>query len=175
MAQSTPECVVFPLREKGVTYTPLYRSSNCFYMKQLITYLSFNGNCRQAMEFYQYCLGGELHMQTVGESPLSTQLPAVMKDCILHAHLQHQQFQLMGTDMGNDDMLERGNAISILLDCSNEKELARFYQLLSQDGKPDFPIEKTFWNALIGGVTDKFGTKWLLHYVFDNQITKTFN
>lgn len=175
MAQSTPECVVFTPRFIGASYTTLYRSSNLLYMKQLITYLSFNGNCRQAMEFYQHCLGGNLHLQTVGESPMSAALPAVMKDCILHAHLHHQHFQLMGTDMGNDERLDRGNAVSILLDCSDENELDRFYQLLSHDGIPDFPIEKTFWNAMIGGVTDKFGTKWLLQYVFDDQIARTVN
>jgi PhnB protein len=40
-------------------------------MTQINSYLTFNGNCQEAMIFYQKCLGGELTFQTVGESPLS--------------------------------------------------------------------------------------------------------
>ena len=54
---------------------------------QIQSYLTFNGNCREAMNFYQRCLGGELAFQTVGESPLSDHMPAQMKDCILHSTL----------------------------------------------------------------------------------------
>lgn len=51
------------------------------------TYLTFSGNCRDAMTFYQQCLGGEFSFQTVGESPMAKQLPAQMKSCIIHSAL----------------------------------------------------------------------------------------
>ncbi len=138
-------------------------------MKQLITYLSFNGNCKQAMQFYQDCLGGKLYLQTVGESPMSAQLRVMMKNCILHAHLQHDRFQLMGTDMGNEERNHKGNAVSIMLDCSTREELNQYYRLLSVKGKMDFPLEQTFWNAWMGGVTDRFGIQWILYYGMSDQ------
>lgn len=54
-------------------------------MTQINSYLTFNGNCREAMTFYQECLGGELFMQTIGESPMAEQMPLPMKESILHA------------------------------------------------------------------------------------------
>ena len=51
-------------------------------MTTIITYLTFNGNCREAMTFYKECLGGELHFQTVGVSPHSSKMPKKMKDVI---------------------------------------------------------------------------------------------
>jgi PhnB protein len=49
-------------------------------MTQLNAYLHFNGNCREAMTFYQACLGGELKMQAVGESPMAGQMPPERKE-----------------------------------------------------------------------------------------------
>ncbi len=57
-------------------------------MTQINSYLTFNGNCREAMNFYKSCLGGELHFQTIGDSPLSEGMPAAMKACILKATLK---------------------------------------------------------------------------------------
>jgi PhnB protein len=55
-------------------------------MTQINSYLTFNGNCREAMNFYKDCLGGELNLQTIAESPLADKMPAQMKECILHAN-----------------------------------------------------------------------------------------
>jgi Uncharacterized protein conserved in bacteria len=68
-------------------------------MTQINAYLTFNGNCREAMTFYQICLGGDLSFQTVGESPLSAKMPGRMKDCILQATLTNGALVLMGSDM----------------------------------------------------------------------------
>jgi PhnB protein len=49
-------------------------------MTQINSYLTFNGNCREAMNFYKDCLGGELNLQTIAESPLADKMPAQMKE-----------------------------------------------------------------------------------------------
>ena len=67
-------------------------------MGQLNTYLTFNGNCREAMNFYKTCLGGELSLQTIGESPMAEKMPAKMKDCILHSTLANDAMVIMATD-----------------------------------------------------------------------------
>ncbi len=51
------------------------------------SYLTFSGNCREAMRFYQECLGGELQIQTIGDSPMAAKMPKKMKNYILHATL----------------------------------------------------------------------------------------
>ena len=127
-------------------------------------YLTFNGNCRQAMQFYQKCLGGELLLQTVGDSPTAAPIPAKMKKCILHATLSCKDFVLMGSDMVAEQGLVKGNAVSIVLDCSNEKEIKATYKKLSEAGEQTHPLEDTHWGALFGGLTDKYGNNWLLHY-----------
>ena len=130
---------------------------------QLETYLTFSGNCREAMQFYQECLGGELAFQTVGESPLSDKMPAQMKDCILHATLHKNGLVLMGSDMVPQSGLIRGNSVSMSLTCKSEEELYSTYENLVRDGGvADHPIEVSFWGALFGDLTDRYGNHWLL-------------
>lgn len=136
-------------------------------MKGISSYLTFNGNCREAMQFYKECLGGQLHFQTIGESPLSDKMPQQMKESILHSTLSKKSFILMGSDMVSNEGLVRGNAVSLMLDCSNETEIKTCYEKLSAGGIQNHPLEISFWGALFGGLTDKFGNHWLLH--FDKQ------
>jgi PhnB protein len=131
----------------------------------LETYLTFGGNCREAMEFYKECLGGELEFQTVGESPLSDKMPPQMKEYILHATLRKNGMVLMGSDMVPQTGLSIGNAVSMALTCTSEDELFTTYQKLIRDGgSADHPIEVSFWGALFGDLTDKYGNHWLLIY-----------
>jgi len=139
-------------------------------MTQINAYLSFNGNCREAMTFYHECLGGELSLQTIDGSPLADQMPAEMKACILHSSLQKDGLVLLASDMVGEEGLKRGNTVSLMLNCSNEAETRAFYASLSEGGAATHPLEITFWGALFGGLTDKFGNHWLLH--FDQSASK---
>ncbi|MEP7164546.1 MAG: VOC family protein [Ferruginibacter sp.] len=133
-------------------------------MTQINSYLTFNGNCRQAMSFYKECLGGELNLQTIGESPLAEKMPQQMKDCILHATLTKESLVLMASDMVGEKGLLKGNSVSLMLNCSSEEEIKNCYASLSLGGLATHPLEDTFWGALFGDLTDKFGNHWLLHF-----------
>lgn len=134
-------------------------------MKQINSYLTFNGNCREAMTFYQQCLGGELFLQPIGTSPMAEMMPPQMKDSILHATLTNGNVIIMGSDMVGENGLIRGNAMSMMLNCSSETEIRDTYdQLASEGGDATHPLEDTFWGALFGGLTDKFGNRWLLNF-----------
>jgi PhnB protein len=133
-------------------------------MSTINSYLTFNGNCREAMKFYQKCLGGKLTFQTIGESPLSQMMPKKMKDCILHCTLTNGSLLLMGSDMVGEDVLIKGNAVSLTLNCVSEKEIRSCYKKLSIDGKATHPLEDSFWGALFGVLIDKYGNHWLLNY-----------
>ncbi len=133
-------------------------------MTQINSYLTFNGNCREAMNFYKDCLGGELTLQTVGESPMAEQMPRQMKESILHSTLLRDGITLMGSDMVCEDGLIKGNSVSLMLNCSSEKEIRNCYDKLAAGGKATHPLHDTFWGALFGDLTDKYGNNWILHY-----------
>ncbi len=138
-------------------------------MTRINSYLTFNGNCREAMTFYKNCLGGELYLQTIAESPMAEQMPQNMKDCILHATLTNGDLILMASDMVSETGFIKGNAVSLMLNCSSEEEIKRFYKKLSSGGRATHPLENTFWGALFGGLTDKFGNHWLLNFDKNNH------
>lgn len=133
-------------------------------MTKINSYLTFDGNCREAMNFYKECLGGELNFQTIGDSPLAEKMPKKMKDCILHATLSKGALVLQGSDMVSQSGLIKGNAVSLSLDCTSEDEINTFYEKLSVDGEANHPIENTFWGGMLGDLTDKFGNHWLLSF-----------
>lgn len=134
------------------------------------SYLTFNGNCKEAMAFYKECLGGELMLQTVGESPLSEQMPDKMKENVIHSTLVNDKIILMGSDMVGEQGLVKGNAVSLMLNCSSEEEARKIYDKLADGGKGTHPLHDTFWGALFGNLTDRYGNHWLLH--FDRSKTK---
>lgn len=115
------------------------------------------------MTFYQQCFGGELTFQGLREAPLTAKLPEKMKDPVVHASLMREGLVLMGSDMVDEKGLIRGNSVSLLLNCSNEKELKEYYQKLSEGGKGGHPPDRNDTGALFGDLTDKFGNNWLLH------------
>jgi PhnB protein len=139
-------------------------------MTQINSYLTFGGNCREAMTFYKECFGGDLFLQTIGETPLSDNMPLKMKNSILHATLRNGELVLQGSDMTPQSGLIKGNNISLSLSCSSEEEIRRFYARLSANNKTDHPLEDAFWGAIFGDLTDKYGNHWLLS--FDKQSNK---
>jgi len=133
-------------------------------MTHINSYLTFNGNCREAMTFYKQCFGGELVLQTVGESPMADKMPPQMKKSILHSTLTRGSLVLMGSDMVSDRGVIRGNTVSLMLNCSSEEEIKNCYSNLSNGGEATHPLENTFWGAVFGDLTDKYGNHWLLHF-----------
>jgi len=133
-------------------------------MKRLITYLTFNGNCREAMSFYRNCLGGELQYQTIGETPEADKMPGEMKKFIFQATLKTDNCLIIATDLVGNGSLIKGNAVSILIECENKKEMKSYYKKLSEGGNPDQPIQHTFLGSWFGGLTDKYNINWLFHY-----------
>lgn len=133
-------------------------------MTQINSYLTFNGNCREAMTFYKECFGGELVIQTIGESPMAADMPERMRKSILHSTLTRGELVLMGSDIVSEQGLVKGNSVSLMLNCSSEKEIKNCYKKLSAGGNATHPLETTVWGALFGDLVDKFGNHWLLNY-----------
>lgn len=139
-------------------------------MTRINSYLTFSGNCREAMTFYQACLGGELSFQTIGDSPVPTQMPPEMKNSVLHSILTNGSWFIMASDMVGEKGVLRGNAVSMMLHFSDEAAIRATYDYLVAGGVATHPLEDTFWGAVFGGLTDQFGNHWLLNYVKPTQI-----
>jgi PhnB protein len=133
-------------------------------MTQLTTYLRFNGNCREAMTFYQHCLGGELNLQTVAESAIAAQLPPEAGNKIMHATLTRGSLLLAGSDIAPDEGLQRGNHMVLMLNCGSAEEIETCFKKLSAGGQASMPLQTEFWGDTFGMLTDKFGNEWMLNY-----------
>ena len=133
-------------------------------MMQLIPYLNFNGNCREAMTFYQACMGGELSMQTINESPIAAQCPAAIQNQIVHSTLTNGELTLLASDMPNPEGYQPGNNFSLNINCSSEEEINTLFDKLAADGNIIIPVRQEFWGALFGAIKDKYGIRWQFHY-----------
>jgi PhnB protein len=143
---------------------PISKGKEADKMSQLHIYLTFNGNCREAMNFYHTCFGGEVQLQTIGDSPLGNKLDPEMRHYILHASISTDQFTLLGTDMVDENDLIQGNSVSIWVECNATDEVHAYYKKLAKNGKAFQPIEQTFSGALLGSLTDQFGKHWIFHF-----------
>ena len=132
-------------------------------MTQIIAYLNFNGHCREAMSFYHQCLGGELVMQKISESPMAAQMPSEMGPKILHSSLIKEGLALMASDMMGDKIVN-GNNINLCMNCSSSEEINNVFNNLSAGGKVIEPLHQSFWGATFGVLTDKFGVSWMFNY-----------
>ena len=128
---------------------------------ELSTYLTFNGNCREAMTFYEKCLGGELKLMTFGDSPMD--VPSGAKERIMHAALMNGDNILMASDTMPGMPFQTGNNFSISLNCKTQIETERLFSVLAEDGKITMPLQETFWAERFGMVTDKFGINWMFN------------
>ena len=128
---------------------------------QINPYLHLGGKCREAMTFYKECLGGELGMHEVAESPMADRFPESQQNQILHASLTHGSLTLLASDLMDGQGAEIGNTFSLSLNCVPE-EIHRYYSLISAEGIATRPIHE-FFAGLIGAATDKFGISWMFY------------
>jgi len=130
---------------------------------QINAYLNFKGNCRDAMTFYQECLGGELTLQTVAETPMAAQCPTGMQDQIMHSMLISGGMVLMASDMIGPDGFIPGNDITLSIGGGSETETEALFNKLAAGGQIAEPFRKMPWGAKFGAIADKFGKRWMFN------------
>ena len=128
-------------------------------MSKINAYINFKNNCREALTFYQQCLGGELTLQVVKESPMKDMFPPHLQDSILHASLENGELILLGSDMPDGAIGSDGGPISLMLVCAGLAELNDAVAKLGADGKVVHPVS-TFFAGTMGNLVDKFGIRW---------------
>jgi len=136
-------------------------------MKPLTPYLFFDGNCREAMNFYRDCFGGDLELMTYADGlvdacPGGTKLTEDTKDKVMHACLTKDGFLLMASDnpMAAPTV---GDNVSISVHCESIPQTRKLFEALTAGGVVKMPLGDTFWGAHFGMLVDKFGFHWMLN------------
>lgn len=133
-------------------------------MKEANTYLTFDGNCREAMQFYASCLGAELQLVRIGDEPgAAAHAPKEAHDRIMHARLAKAPLVLMASDSMPGGAFRQGNNFSIALHCDTAQEADKLFAALGENGKVTMPLQETFWAARFGMITDQFGINWMFN------------
>src|ERR1700760_2617862 len=119
-------------------------------MIQITPYLNFDGQCREAMTFYQECFGGELQLQKVSESPMAARMPSEAGAHILHSCLFRDGMTIMGSDDLMHTNIKKGNSLKLCINCSSDKEINTLFTKLSTGGEIKTPLHQSFWGATFG-------------------------
>jgi PhnB protein len=128
---------------------------------RLNPYISFDGNAREAMEFYKSVFGGTLAMNTFGEYG---QPDAPEADKIMHGMLETDAgYTLMGADTPPGMAYNRGDNITVSLSGDDADELRGYWEKLSEDGTVTVPLEKQMWGDEFGQCVDRYGISWLVN------------
>jgi len=131
-------------------------------MKTVTTYLSFDGNCRQAMSFYGECFATDVELSTYPDASGQPSSDPAAK--IMHAQVMRGGAPiLMASDTPQSGSLRVGNSVSVAIDCESLEEADRLFGALSQGGEIRMPLTDAPWGARFGMLTDQFGFQWLIN------------
>ena len=129
-------------------------------------YLLFNGNCREAVEFYSDVFDTEKpQFMTFGESPADPNypLPEEAKNKIMHTRLNILGSNVMFSDDFNGSVTF-GNNINLAVVSDDEELIRNSFNKLKEGGHVSMELQETFWSKCYGSVRDKFGVEWQLSH-----------
>ncbi|MHA6533437.1 VOC family protein [Paenibacillus sp. BAC0078] len=130
-------------------------------------YLNFNGNCREAVEFYADVFGTETpNIMTFGQSPAdpSYPLPDEAKDLVMHAMLLVDGSPLMFSDVFPGMPFVEGNNVNLTLSNTDVEKLKGWFHKLAEGGTVMMELQETFWSKCYGSLKDKFGIIWQFNH-----------
>lgn len=128
-------------------------------------YLSFDGNCTEAMRFYAEALGADLQvLMTTGESPMAADCPEADADRILHARLALPGGGLlMGADCPTSMPYEGIQGVSLALDYDTVAAAEKVFAALCDGGQVTMPMQPCFWAKAFGMCVDRYGVNWMVN------------
>jgi PhnB protein len=128
---------------------------------EIVPYLNFNGDCREAFEAYRLILGGDLEMLTQQDIPMEG-MPDDWGDKILHAHLKVGEFGIMGSDTPSD-WYSKPTGMSVSLHLRSIPETERIFNALADGGSIEMPLGEQPWAVRFGITTDRYGIPWIIN------------
>jgi PhnB protein len=125
-------------------------------------YINFNGHAREAMEFYQAALGGELTLLSMGPEGGAPK-PAGPDDAIMHAYLEADGAKIMGSDGMVEYPAKVGDNFAVALGGSDMERLTKAFEMLSAGGTVKQTLKQESWGDTFGWFEDKFGINWMVN------------
>lgn len=131
-------------------------------MLKLNAYLNFDGNCREAVEYYSEVFGIPAKMMTFGEAPAKdgVEMPKEMKSRIMHAQLVFGNNEIMFSDTMPGTEFIAGNNIHLSINGTDQAEMTAWFDTLAADGTVQMLLAPTFWGPMYGMLVDRFGICW---------------
>jgi PhnB protein len=131
-------------------------------MLKLTPFLLFQGNCAEAMEFYSACLGGELTLTRLADTPMKAQFPETQHHKVVHAYLTSDAIEFSATDWLHPVQVpKQGNTTGMYLTGTDIERLRSIFDKLSSGANPEFfvaLVDMPF--GLYGHFTDRYGVGW---------------
>jgi PhnB protein len=129
---------------------------------QVQPYLSFEGRCDEAIEFYKKAIGAKVDMiMRFKEAPDQSMVSRGNADKVMHAALRAGDTQLLMSD-GRCTGGQNFSGISLALSAASDADADRIFNALAEGGKVNMPMAKTFFSSRFGMVADKFGVGWMV-------------
>ncbi len=133
----------------------------------LETYLTFEGDCREAFEFYRGIFGGEfLSVLRFADGPPDLNIPEDERERIMHMSLPIGGSVLMGSDASRafGPPPKMGDNFALSVSADSREQCDDLFAKLSAGGSGHFPMQDQFWGAYFGSFTDKFGVRWMISF-----------
>lgn len=135
-------------------------------------YINFNGNCREAVEFYAETFGTEKpQMMLFGDTPPNPGFPLYeeTRDLVMHTSLTIEGTPVMFSDVPPGMPFVTGNNISLIIGSKDMDKIKLMFNKFKEGGTVGMDLQETFWSKLYGFVTDKFGIGWQFNYESDEM------
>jgi PhnB protein len=130
---------------------------------KLNTYLTFDGNCEAALNFYEKALGAKrLMLMRYSEAPASEGCSKEMASKIMHGRIAIGDNVIMASDAPKGRFTPQGG-FSINIGVDSPKEAEHLFAALSENAKICMPIGETFWAERFGMLVDQFGVPWMVN------------
>jgi PhnB protein len=131
-------------------------------MPTIEAYLFFNGNCAEAMRFYEKVLGGKLSLVYPKDSPIADKLPPGSENLVLHSKLEVGGAVLMASDWMDSNPYPAVGGFAVTLTSRTTGEARTTFDKLAEGGRITMPFAKMFYSDGFGMLVDRFGVNWMV-------------
>jgi PhnB protein len=129
------------------------------------TYLSFEGRCEEAIEFYRRSVGAEVQMlmrfKDSPEPPPADKVTPGTENKVMHASFTIGTTTIMASD-GYCSGKAPFQGFSLSLSVKDAAAADKVFRALSEGGQVTMPLAQTFWSPRFGMLTDRFGVSWMV-------------
>ena len=128
---------------------------------QLNTYLTFDGNCEEVINYYKSILGGEADFRRFSEGPPDMPVVEGYGDKVMHVRYTFDGCVLMASDSGGHYPVNIGNNFHLSVTMPEKDKAAKAFAAFSKEGEVTMDFQEVFWGGSFGSVKDKFGVNWM--------------